>query len=430
MGDESPHQDDAFWSLAVNSERPNRADRPNPSADVPVDRVVRERSDEATHAEPTSGARTLRFARPRLPATSTREAAVSDQAAGGNRTDVADQQAAAVVSRAQSQIQSYRAQLEASRRKAAFWDAVTHPVAVAIGSLTFFSLIAMLWLQDPVVRPPAPDGGPIAMAPAETNPSPAREPATGAPTAAVTEPRPTDLVPPTSEAVTTERPVGTSGIAPADTASAAVPVPPVPTRTAPDLAAASAPESNTAPAASEVRAVSAAPEVRSAPAAPEPSVAPAAPAPPPAPAAAPETSTQTVSAAPVAPPNVPVPATVETPRPGTEPIDQPAAAAAARGEEPQPPGAAPGGAGLREAVLVSGPLPRYPGSVKRIGQVGAVDVDLTIDPLGRVTRAEALNGPKLLQGFAEDAVLKWRYEPAVSNGVPVESRRRVRIVFR
>lgn len=462
MGDESPHQDDAFWSLAVNRDRPSPAVRPSPGTDAPVDRVVRERSDDGTSTETRSPARTLRFVRPRGPATSPRGAAVSDHAADGHPISVADREkrAAAGGPRAQSQVESYR--VEANRRKTDFWDVVTHPMVVAVGSLTFFSLIGMLWLQDPVVRPPAPDDGSLPMLPAEVNSTAAREPSTGAPTAAVTELRPAESAASTPEAVASERSVATSGIAPADTASAtAAAASQVATRTTPAPssqtalpptagarplsalsattgssdrtarpAAASAAESNAAPAAAAVRAA-AAPEVRSAAAVPEPSAARAEPAPSPAPAAAPDANPQTVSAAQVAPPSVPTPNAVETPQPRSEPIDQPSAGLVPpRAEEPHPPGAAPGGAGQREAVLVSGPLPRYPESVKRIGQAGVVDVDVTIDPGGRVTRAEALNGPRLLQGFAEDAVLKWRYEPAVSNGVPVESRRRVRIVFR
>lgn len=446
MGDESPHQDDGFWSLAVNSDRPNRADRPTAGVDVPVDRVVPvvpvvpvvtevlDRSNEATSVDASSRARTLRFVRSRGSATSTREAAASDQATGGVPANVTDQEkrAAAVVSHGHARIDSYRAQVETSRRKLDFWDVVTHPMVVAIGSLTLFSLIGSLWLRDPVVRPPAPAGGPLATAPPDVSPTATPEPATGAPTAAAAEPRPAEPPESTPAAVAAERPVATSGIAPADTASATASVLQVATRTSPAPIAPTPPPtaSNARPSSADstttaVPARAASPDPALAPESTTASAASDAQASAAAPAVTP--AVKSVPTALVAPPSVPPPAASQ-PRP--EPIEQPATIAPPRAEDRQPPGAAPGAAGLREAVLVSGPLPRYPESVKRIGQAGAVDVDVTIDPAGRVTRAEALNGPSLLRGFAEDAVLKWRYEPALANGAPVESRRRVRIVFR
>lgn len=83
----------------------------------------------------------------------------------------------------------------------------------------------------------------------------------------------------------------------------------------------------------------------------------------------------------------------------------------------------------RDAVLLSSPVPRYPSSV-RIAQTGVVEVEIRVDTDGRVTHAEALAGPPLLRGIAEEVVRQWRYQPALTDGVPVESRRRVRISFR
>lgn len=83
----------------------------------------------------------------------------------------------------------------------------------------------------------------------------------------------------------------------------------------------------------------------------------------------------------------------------------------------------------RDAVLVSGPPPRYPESVRKQEQGGAVDVEITIDAQGRVVDARALFGPRPLWSFAEAAVLRWRFDPARADGIPVASRRRVRMLF-
>jgi periplasmic protein TonB len=67
--------------------------------------------------------------------------------------------------------------------------------------------------------------------------------------------------------------------------------------------------------------------------------------------------------------------------------------------------------------LIQGSTPEYP-SVLRAARVrGLVEVQLTIDETGRVTRAAAVSGPAALREAAERAVRAWRYEPAPVNGV-------------
>lgn len=145
--------------------------------------------------------------------------------------------------------------------------------------------------------------------------------------------------------------------------------------------------------------------------APEPTPAPldvaatATPAPMPAPAAPPPTSV--TSAAPAAP-TAPAPAT---------PVSGPPAA---------PP---PGTSATQPAVLLSRATPVYPEAARRARVTGTVDVILSIDKQGTVVRATAVEGSPLLRPSAEDAARKWRYRPELVNGAPVETERRVRIVF-
>lgn len=67
--------------------------------------------------------------------------------------------------------------------------------------------------------------------------------------------------------------------------------------------------------------------------------------------------------------------------------------------------------------LIEGSHPEYP-SVLRAARVrGIVEVQLTIDETGRVTRAAAVSGPAALREAAERAVRAWRYAPGTVNGV-------------
>jgi TonB family protein len=50
-----------------------------------------------------------------------------------------------------------------------------------------------------------------------------------------------------------------------------------------------------------------------------------------------------------------------------------------------------------------------------------VDVEVTIDPTGRVTNATAVSGPGPLRDVAARAVRSWRYQPATINGVQTAS---------
>lgn len=332
-----------------------------------------------------------------------------------------DPRLAGVSPRANPQIERYRAQLTATARRHRLWEALSHPVVVAVSSLTVFSAMAMLWWPLPPIPDAATANAPVSRLADEPMSSLATATATPAPSV--------------------ERPVGTSGAMAPVVSSSALAAPLAAHRSFVSGAAIDRPERVASPAvssASTAAPVPVSPEpaalataaVPAAALTPWPVPTPPAPVTPAAWTLPPDMTAQQASPEPSTPPVVHPAAPPDDAPLQVHRDDQATTAAAPAAVDVQPPVAAPGQGATRDAQLVTGPLPRSPESVKRIGQVDAVDVEVTIDRKGQVVRAEAVDGPRLLRGFAEKAVMKWRYEPAVSNGVAVESRRRVRILFR
>lgn len=139
---------------------------------------------------------------------------------------------------------------------------------------------------------------------------------------------------------------------------------------------------------------------------------------------------------PVAQPT-PVPSVASTPAPATVSATEPAPATAAPVPSPAlpagvaaTPATVPGGRVTREAILVSRVPPVYPELARRLGTTGEVELDVEIDPAGRVVRAAPVSGPRTLRDAAESAVLQWRYQPQLTDGAAVASRRRVRVSFK
>jgi TonB family protein len=56
--------------------------------------------------------------------------------------------------------------------------------------------------------------------------------------------------------------------------------------------------------------------------------------------------------------------------------------------------------------------PYYPELARRINASGTVRLEIQIAPTGEVKSVKALGGHPLLIPAAEDAIRKWRYEPA------------------
>ncbi len=74
--------------------------------------------------------------------------------------------------------------------------------------------------------------------------------------------------------------------------------------------------------------------------------------------------------------------------------------------------------------------PEYPVLAKEAHVWGTVVVEAVIDEHGNVVRARALSGHPLLVSAALKAVLQWKYEPTVLNGLPISVELDVTVNFR
>ena len=63
--------------------------------------------------------------------------------------------------------------------------------------------------------------------------------------------------------------------------------------------------------------------------------------------------------------------------------------------------------------------PVFPPAAKAAGLQGMVKLLVTVDPSGRVVKAEPLTGPKELRQAAIETAQQWRFRPVIRNGVPV-----------
>ena len=99
--------------------------------------------------------------------------------------------------------------------------------------------------------------------------------------------------------------------------------------------------------------------------------------------------------------------------------DAPPAPAAATDPAASPPAAASGDAGVPR--LVSSPPPAYPRSALRSGAAGDVVVRIDVGANGVPTDVEVVRSSRHrdLDRAATQAVRRWRFQPAVRNGVPV-----------
>ena len=95
------------------------------------------------------------------------------------------------------------------------------------------------------------------------------------------------------------------------------------------------------------------------------------------------------------------------------------------------PAAAPTPPADSAATVLSSPPPRYPPTAFRNGITGTVKVGLDIDDTGRVTAVDVRHssGNKDLDAAALEAARRWRFNPAIENGVAVASRIEMPIDF-
>lgn len=73
--------------------------------------------------------------------------------------------------------------------------------------------------------------------------------------------------------------------------------------------------------------------------------------------------------------------------------------------------------------------PAYPPLARAQNVSGTVEVEADINEEGDVVRVKAVAGPILLRAAAEEALLKWKFRPASTNGIDVASKARVKMTF-
>jgi protein TonB len=113
--------------------------------------------------------------------------------------------------------------------------------------------------------------------------------------------------------------------------------------------------------------------------------------------------------------------------PGFEP-SQPPVPAPPKPVVQTPPSPKVGGQ-LIPAKVISRVDAQYPKLAKQAGASGTVELEATISVDGKVKNPRVVHGNTMLQKAAIDAVLQWRYQPALLNGKPVESPVEIKLNF-
>ena len=75
---------------------------------------------------------------------------------------------------------------------------------------------------------------------------------------------------------------------------------------------------------------------------------------------------------------------------------------------------------MSAARLVYQPKPEYPEIAKMTRTEGAVEFEAVIGKDGTIEELKVLRGHPLLVKAALDAVRRWRYQPTLLNGEPIE----------
>ncbi|MBU8542311.1 energy transducer TonB [Roseomonas sp. ROY-5-3] len=85
----------------------------------------------------------------------------------------------------------------------------------------------------------------------------------------------------------------------------------------------------------------------------------------------------------------------------------------------------------RQAAGASNPPPEYPHASRIRNEQGRVTLRVEIDAIGRVVDVRVLRsaGYPALDEAAMQAVRRWRFEPAMRDGVPVLSSTAIGITF-
>lgn len=96
---------------------------------------------------------------------------------------------------------------------------------------------------------------------------------------------------------------------------------------------------------------------------------------------------------------------------------------------PPPPPAT--GDSAPQRIAAQSPAPAYPASALRKGESGVVLLNVTVDAQGRPTRVRVAqrSGSRALDRAAVEAVERWRFQPAMAAGQPVDGQVQVPIEF-
>jgi protein TonB len=78
---------------------------------------------------------------------------------------------------------------------------------------------------------------------------------------------------------------------------------------------------------------------------------------------------------------------------------------------------------------VSRNLPDYPALARQRGAHGDVRIEATVDEQGAVVSVKVLSGDPVLAAAAKNAILKWRYKPAMLNGHPIAVQTQIQVLF-
>jgi protein TonB len=85
--------------------------------------------------------------------------------------------------------------------------------------------------------------------------------------------------------------------------------------------------------------------------------------------------------------------------------------------------------GVQAAKLIFGPKPDYPPLARAARIQGVVHLQAVIGVDGSVRNLRAESGPPLLIKAAIDAVSRWRYQPTLLTGRPVEVTTQIDVNF-
>ncbi len=86
--------------------------------------------------------------------------------------------------------------------------------------------------------------------------------------------------------------------------------------------------------------------------------------------------------------------------------------------------------GAIEPKLIQKVDPIYPPKARIQGLTGSVTLDATIAEDGSIRAVAVVSGTSLLADAAATAIRQWRYRPATLNGKPVETQKRITVVFK